>query len=1149
MQSSLTSNCPTTQHSRRRGLSNAVMNSANPSPSPIAVASFYRRKVKEKGGAGHSSDLERVTLIVTCMNCVGVGGPTRNRRITLAAVVDDEPGRNGEQNYRVMGIQYATTNILVTTLCIHHLESRSQSETFDNQHHSILVALDTSGVLHTCPINNHNSFNDEDNHLREMRECHFEIANRTTTYGKRVKPIRSSTHESKQSDSNTPDLRMMNSLASRVESEPIIINTSSSSQIALHSKAENLPIKNSPHEVSPKKNTRKRKPSSTAGESVKSCDRTYLVASNLNTSILPSQSPPIVILLSSSISESSSEAGTVNSPPTVGLAWSRISGLEQVHVPLSCILFVSRSRCRAQMWASILSAMKKTADTDTTEICNDGVVLMGFQDGTLRASLVVTTEHMTKFKLDAGDATILFQLSSREPIKCIQILSSPPLATGTDTPILICVGALGATVSLSSFSQPNNPAHLPKFRIHEPLKLCGGCWISISCVKCYFLYAAEDSRNSDESIPSVGLAFVGVNDLKRTFLHQITILPDFSDEVNHDAAHHFDGQNVFRLPIPRRLASSVLASPQFVESKSPTTHFTFSLASSRGRVVMMKASLSGLTSVHHTMSRDCGGKKMFENRLIGPSNKQYSCASTMNHERNLRRPSNAQSLLQKLEAATAKENRVKTWQIIDSVSRQSKLALQEIREISRAAALISKTSFHNIASPIDFKAESINNGVAKCCIASYNNPLAKQHTVEWISSVHILQSCMHALSSFLRPVSLKDMPPICFRRSLRRHGKLIPVLYGGTSTSYNSCHGDEEIDGRIGRMLDIDVSITDFIPVHAYGSISMVYANSVPNVAKDQNDHTWYTSEVHGSLNGCKGYKSSTQYLELATSAGVSKNVNSTRQGRPGCAKLLGVSLPFNLNGQSSFMIDILSNFSTSSGERSGEHDKKVDGKAERLVIDRYQNRLSQKKSLNEYVVPWLKEKQFIWCRTAPTVDKYASAKFYCSSKLIHCRRTVREHNSLIFSNVNELCFNAGCSGRINMAIMCTQLNSESVTPNDNAVSVVEIAVGSNVMNPDECMSILPLLRQAIIRHGLGQHCQFQANMNSHDDSNMVDFYRKQLNENRSAKVTKHVQKIADELIADIDKTPELTCPSELLTATISLYEILRTIDIVFPMS
>ncbi|KAL3765749.1 hypothetical protein ACHAWU_009717 [Discostella pseudostelligera] len=1096
---------------------------ADASPSSIAVDSCYRRRARGKGINDHEHDLERVTMMATCVRPKG----DAIRRIALAAVVD-VPLTNGKQKHRLINTKYTATNVSVSALCIVNINPISQSDAFDMHPHSVLVALDTSGMgmLHTCPINYRNADNNKNNHLLEMRECHFGITRRITANG-----MDAQTHATSQSVSDSPNLQRMTTLSARLESDSIISDTPASSQ----NNTSHSPTKRPPNKASPKKNGRKRKLSSTAGESTTSSSESiYLVASNLNTSILPSQSPPIVMLLSSSI-----ESEKANAPHFSGLAWSKIPGLEQVHVPLSCILFVSQSTCGPQIWASITTTMKRTMGTEMSESkeeCNEGVLLMGFQDGTLRASLVSTEETLSTAHLDAGQATTLFQLSSKEPIKSIQLLPSPSHATSAaNTPILICIGALGAMVSLSSAAElPMSNADVPKFRIHHPLEICGGCWTSISCVGYNCLDETADYTNSGDSFPSISLAFIGVNDSKQTFLHQRSIRVSCGTEENNDSADDNDEPKVFRLPIPTRIASSIHASPhQLCTMSKSSASYTFTLASSSGSLALIGLSLSGMTSAHQTIRRNAN--MSFPTESMGAADK----ANGANHSRksNGGPSQRVLTILQKLEVAEARQNKVKTQQVFDSVSRQSKHALQEIWEVTQVAALINKSQ---VPSLVQLKVEKVNNGVAKCTVTTNDMPLKKQPSAEWFPSVHILQSCIHALSSSLCPASLKNMKPICYRRNVRRDGKLIPIVYGGTSTSYNGCQANADNNGSLGHTMKIDVPMNDFIPVHIYGSMSMVYANSVPDFVRDHLDNTWHRST---SLDGYQDYRARSGNPELLNSTGLAKHAISRRNGRPGCVEFIGVSIPFDIDRTSPFILDMLTHFLTSEDQRSGG-ESTVQGKAEKHVIHRYQNRSTQQNSQPEYVIPWLKERQLVFTHSASSVDRHDAAKFYCSSSSIRCIRM-----GPTFSNSKELCLNTGCSGTMAMAIAHTLMQSDSDAVTDSDVGVVEIAVGSNVINPDESMSFLPLIRQGIIRHGLGQHHQYHSNLHRKTHTNLLEMYHTLLTEKRTAKVAKHVRNIADELMASIDKAPGHSCPAELLTTSISLYETLRTMNIAFIMS
>ena len=133
-------------------------------------------------------------------------------------------------------------------------------------------------------------------------------------------------------------------------------------------------------------------------------------------------------------------------------------------------------------------------------------------------------------------------------------------------------------------------------------------------------------------------------------------------------------------------------------------------------------------------------------------------------------------------------------------------------------------------------------GMLECVITSEKLPMTKQPATAWLPSVHILQSCLHALSPMLRPESIKSMSPLCYRRTVRGDGRPTIVLYGGTATSYNGCDVDGDIQGCLGRTMNIAVPMNDFIPVTAYASLSMVYTGHLSEMIQNIHDDTWCRS-------------------------------------------------------------------------------------------------------------------------------------------------------------------------------------------------------------------------------------------------------------------------------------------------------------------
>ena len=227
---------------------------------------------------------------------------------------------------------------------------------------------------------------------------------------------------------------------------------------------------------------------------------------------------------------------------------------------------------------------------------------MGFQDGSLRASLVVTNaaraadnEAMPNVTFDISKATTLLQLSANEPFISLQLLPPPSGSTtfSITAPVLICVGALGTMVTLSSSPlEPGkkNRVQTPKFAIENLLMPCGGRWISMACIGYRFLDKGKDlvSSRSLDFTPSIVLSFVGVNDSRRTFLHRLSLPANrqSKNKVNDVGC----GRNSYRLPIPSRMASSIHAvpGPLCASYDHSSMHIIFTISAPNGKAVVMR---------------------------------------------------------------------------------------------------------------------------------------------------------------------------------------------------------------------------------------------------------------------------------------------------------------------------------------------------------------------------------------------------------------------------------------------------------------------------------------------------------------------------------------------------------------------------------
>jgi len=110
----------------------------------------------------------------------------------------------------------------------------------------------------------------------------------------------------------------------------------------------------------------------------------------------------------------------------------------------------------------------------------------------------------------------------------------------------------------------------------------------------------------------------------------------------------------------------------------------------------------------------------------------------------------------------------------------------------------------------------------------------------------------------------------------------------------------------------------------------------------------------------------------------------------------------------------------------------------------------------------------------------------------------------------------------------------------------VAFAVGSSLITPNESLSILPLIRQATIRRGLERYYRHRSSRMSKDYLSLLEAYHGLLHGKQTKKITRHIQRTSEELLANIDKAPANECPTTTLTSSITLYEILRTIIISF---
>ena len=1049
----------------------AVSRLSSASPS-VATASYYLDKFDRKESENSTEGRRRISLVATCTSAkrdaqsdnknTSYGG-----RISLATIVDSPLQNDG--GCKVVGMQYsATTNESSTLPCF-----RTVCIATTMQQYSILLAIGDSR-LYYCPIKHYDgkSRDDDEDRSLNMQECHFDSTTCRDTPKKGKKAKSKNSNACAGEDNALPSLSMINTLsAESVIKQSAIERTMEDIDKPTPVDSEQISPANYPTKASPatkEKVSRKRKHSPTKQSTASNTNGTdtttntesiCVIASNLNDTILPSsQSPPIVMILSSS---------DVSNQQLVGSAWSTVPGLENVDVPMTSILFVSKFKCGSKVWDGIIPTI--SGDLDKRE-CDEGVVLMGFLDGSLRASLVEckSDDGATKSTtLDISNATTILQLGCNEPIISLQLLPAPSDVSFTSTPLLICVGALGTIISFGKTTHANSP----KFLIERRLSICGGRWASLTCVGYQLVDNAENTTE---------LHFVGVNDSKQTYLHSVHIAGKSGTSAESESY-------VCGLPIPTRMISSIYGfSGNLIASSD---YATLTLSFSSGKVVVMRVPLNK----QHASDDDCGAASSLL-ALLKCRNSSPNENKTI--DRGLKsEPSMIQSLLQKLKLASTAQNKSETQKLCDSINRQTKHSMDEIRDVTQVAAFSCKDTL----SPMQCEAERLEPGVLTCIIKAEQLPQTRQSATSWNHSVHILQSCPQTLSPLLRPQSNNTC--LCCRRNSAH--KATAVLYGGTATSYS------------GEIKSINVSMNDFIPVSAYASLSMVYTDGMHGMK------CWQKSSNLASEGGA----AKPQLLSLS---GLAKRSGLENDD------FLGISLPFNIgsktNNTSNLTLDILSHLSGSEdkstitpvGDASNLRDT-----AEKCVLQWCQSRQSsQANSHDKFVLPVIKEQQLIRRHSMSKSRGTEDIKVHC------CSSSLRIQNHVL----PKTCMNVG----VGPVSIVSKGGTDTDTTPEQEPDELAFAIASSLITPNQTMSMIPLIRQALIRRSLEQGIHSQTK----EHLKVLTTYQMLLAQKKTAKVARHVIKSSDDLLAKTEQTQERSCPNELLTAAVSLYDIIRTLQI-----
>ena len=1224
---------------------------------------------------------ERITMVATCCpppSYENDESDSAGGRISLATIVDYSPHRSRKgdtQKYqpncgRAVGVQYLSNvspgldekylngNAYFSVVCLTTTVGGNSS----GRVHAVLLAIDSLGRLFACSINNictKLTMEKDGTNRLDMTECKFdhesdEKAKMTSKSNKKAKT------EKKTSINKTPEmppLNLMNTLTTRMEASLVgIVATAASDEgdttcMTSLNNTQDSSTQNS----TPNRKGRKRKlsPSNRRSKYDKSNEESkhgdanvkkstpktggvYVVASNLNESMPPSVSPPIVMYITPSSSASKSitdssksssdlqnsyhgkkthkSADTTQAMQWEGLAWSKIPGLENVETPMTSILFASESMCGQAVWSGIVSAIGKSkypAKVDGTSVVDSidpnggtnkkerdqGVILMGFQDGSLRVSFVtkmiapmvdsISGHDELNNILDITPATTLLQLVCNEPIISIQLLCPSyheKMAEGglsSTASILMCVGALGTIVTLKSFAkQKDNQcsgAIIPsKFDVVNHYIPCNGCLVLIKHIGCQILKGApgQDDDRKDVSSLSLDIHLIATNDSGRTFLHSIMLpfcggsgLELCNSKTNDMCVRSVDGWRLssFRLPVPGGMPLSIASSSPF-SSKFDFGSLNCSIfaVSTNSKVVvliiprLLEDSFYGDGPQCSLVDREldsprpkCGGG-LIQHAILRKLKRKGSIALVGDEVNTARK---AQKLMSLKSKTTQLHDLVKKLQSTNTTidrneasapvatTCQPSLAMKEIREAARISSILLEPSTAGVPIEVKIRAsDPLKCGHLKYDFTFGKLPSTKESTALWSPSVHILQSLPSSLSSLLRPESIKGMPPICYRLLSRERGRPIKVVYGGMAIS-NTGNGE---------ILSCNVPVYDVLPVAIFASFHMVYGHV--NAINDQSGIADWCLSVR-LCDKLRQYKRKGSPKNdafggaLLCPSGAAKRMCAGNGNGSICEQILGVAIPFDFgtktNPSCTLVNDILTNtLETIDCNRMQSGDNLT---ARNLAEKTVYQAISSKESL----LPFIKEEHLIRRHSRAIIEDMdvVNDNAYCSSGSMRLLNATFA-NRLFFTGAKapsqyyECCSNSGI-GPLALCHLPKQI--KGAVNSQDQVEEYGFAIGSSPSTPNESLSLLPLVRQSLIRRIFELQCNSQTPRGGKDEMKLLLLYHMLLSEKQTMKAAKHVARSSEELLTNSDismNDPYIgICHDSLLAKSTSLYEILRTIQ------
>jgi len=332
----------------------------------------------------------------------------------------------------------------------------------------------------------------------------------------------------------------------------------------------------------------------------------------------------------------------------------------------------------------------------------------------------------------------------------------------------------------------------------------------------------------------------------------------------------------------------------------------------------------------------------------------------------------------------------------------------------------------------------------------------------------------------------------------------------------------------------VDVPMLDTMPVAAYASLSCVTSAQ----ARGQGSWCRSTQIVDGVSTG------------VSPLAGVARRAGRCEEGASGQGDVFGVALPFEIGeGRNRARVPSIDILSFHPGVASSGPNDNVRDVAERHAAAWYQRRSSRAATPGERWLPLAKERRVLRRRSTCSTegDGAEDVKVYCCSSALRCASTGCDIHALLGgSDVGSASVGFGP-----ISIVCQPHVPEIVATSNHGACHIGIAVGSDVITPDECMAVLPLVRQAFL-HRLLRHLQPARPEQEREPTEALQWlesYNLRLSAKRTAKLTKKISRVADDILVSIARSQseicQRSCPKDIVTRSISLYETMRTTNII----